>query len=137
MIVKLRLSARKPFYLPKSYNRVLQAFFYANVEPGFARFLHDHGYKLGKRSFKLFTFSRLLGKILQREPVRLIFAPSLELYFATPLLEVLKASAGGLLTGSPRLGETSLSLESLELVERAEEKAVFKPPRRDLLRPLY
>ena len=48
--------------LPVHYNHILQAFIYDNISPELATFLHEKGYIYGKRSFKLFTFSRLCGK---------------------------------------------------------------------------
>ncbi len=48
--------------LPINYNRALQSFIYRNITPELSNFLHNKGFKFDKRSFKLFTFSRILGK---------------------------------------------------------------------------
>jgi CRISPR-associated endoribonuclease Cas6 len=49
--------------LPIHYNQVIQGFLYSNLsDKDFRYFLHEQGFKNGKRSFKLFTFSRLHGK---------------------------------------------------------------------------
>lgn len=48
--------------LPIHYNYILQGFIYKNISNDrFREFLHNEGFKSGKRSFKLFTFSRLYG----------------------------------------------------------------------------
>jgi len=49
--------------LPIHYNHIIQGFIYNNIKNrDFREFLHEEGFKKGKRSFKLFTFSRLYGK---------------------------------------------------------------------------
>ena len=49
--------------LPLSYHHILQGFIYniLSAEPGYATFLHDHGYTDGNRPFKLFVYSLLEG----------------------------------------------------------------------------
>lgn len=48
--------------LPLNYQYALQGFLYRSLtETSFASFLHEVGFQKGKRTFKLFTFSRLFG----------------------------------------------------------------------------
>lgn len=48
--------------LPLNYQEYLQGLLYRSLrDPSFSSFLHDKGFQKGKRSFKLFTFSRLFG----------------------------------------------------------------------------
>ncbi len=48
--------------LPLHYQHLLQGLLYRSLEnEQLAAFLHDRGFRHGKRSFKLFTFSRLFG----------------------------------------------------------------------------
>ncbi|WP_228288235.1 CRISPR-associated endoribonuclease Cas6 [Thermosipho ferrireducens] len=49
-------------YLPFSYNRILQSLVlkWLNNEK-YAEFIHNEGFKFGKRKYKLFTFSKLFG----------------------------------------------------------------------------
>ncbi len=48
--------------LPLHYQHLLQGMLYRSLEnEQLAAFLHDKGFRHGKRSFKLFTFSRLFG----------------------------------------------------------------------------
>ena len=53
--------------LPKSYNHILQAFFYRNMDLLLSKFLHDIGFPYGKRRFKLFTFSKVIGKLQEKD----------------------------------------------------------------------
>ncbi len=48
--------------LPLSYNHLVQAMIYSNIDNSIAHWLHDRGFAFGKRRYKLFTFSRLLSK---------------------------------------------------------------------------
>jgi CRISPR-associated endoribonuclease Cas6 len=48
--------------VPVSYNYGVQSLIYKHIDEKLAAFLHDKGYVLGKRRFKLFTFSRIQGK---------------------------------------------------------------------------
>ncbi|HID41292.1 MAG TPA: CRISPR-associated endoribonuclease Cas6, partial [Pyrodictium sp.] len=42
MIIRIKLKAREQtVLLPKSYNHILQAFFYKNMDPYISKFLHD------------------------------------------------------------------------------------------------
>ena len=63
--------------LPLNYNHILQGFIYDNIaDKKIGGFLHNEGFTYEKRKYKLFTFSRLLGKykinnyykIIQYEP---------------------------------------------------------------------
>ncbi|MDK2900903.1 MAG: CRISPR-associated endoribonuclease Cas6, partial [Thermosipho sp. (in: thermotogales)] len=47
--------------LPIHYNHILQSIIINMIDSsGYRKFIHDEGYVLGKRKFKLYTFSRLL-----------------------------------------------------------------------------
>lgn len=58
----IELSSEKDFVIPIHYNYYVQSFLYKSISPKLARILHDHGFPIGKRRFKLFTFSRILGE---------------------------------------------------------------------------
>ncbi|AMX84676.1 CRISPR-associated protein Cas6 [Geobacillus subterraneus] len=52
-----------PVSLPLHYQHLLQGLLYRSLESErFATFLHEIGFRHEKRSFKLFTFSRLVGR---------------------------------------------------------------------------
>jgi CRISPR-associated endoribonuclease Cas6 len=48
--------------LPLHYNSEVQGLIYRNLDKALAKRIHDQGTPLGKRQFRFFTFSRLLGK---------------------------------------------------------------------------
>lgn len=48
--------------LPVHYNPVIQGFIYRNIDEILAEKYHSEGYRVGKRKFNFFTFSRLYSK---------------------------------------------------------------------------
>lgn len=67
--------------LPVHYNYALQGLIYASLDPVTAGQLHNKGYSSGSRTFRLFTFSALLGRrTLHRE--RVVYSGPVELYVA-------------------------------------------------------
>lgn len=74
-------------HIPIHYNHLIQGLIYNNIKPGLAEFLHKQGFMYEKRSFKLFTFSRLLGKArLHKESRSLIFQKGIiKLIISSPL----------------------------------------------------
>lgn len=62
MRLLLELCSENEFVIPIHYNYLIQSFIYSAISPELAEILHDYGFPLEKRRFKLFTFSRILGK---------------------------------------------------------------------------
>ncbi|MFZ5898199.1 MAG: CRISPR-associated endoribonuclease Cas6, partial [Bacillota bacterium] len=63
MQLTIHFSAPGPVALPVQYGRLLQGLVYRQMEnPVLRSYLHEQGFALGKRRFKLFTFSRLTGR---------------------------------------------------------------------------
>lgn len=60
--VHISFKLSEPLVLPVNYSHLLQAFIYQLLPKRDANFLHDHGYSHGKRSFKGFTYSRIMGR---------------------------------------------------------------------------
>lgn len=51
--------------LPIHYNHIIQGFIYKNIfDDNFREFLHEKGFELEGKSFKLFTFSQLQGNYI-------------------------------------------------------------------------
>lgn len=86
--------------LPLNYNRILQGFIYKNiVDRDLANFIHNKGFSYGKRSFKMFTYSRLSGlytidkknkKIIYQSPVQLVVSSCYEEFFIDLSVSLLK-----------------------------------------------
>jgi len=127
MIVRICLSADGIVKLPKSYNHLLQAFFYRNMDPALSRFLHDIGFVYGKRRFKLFTFSKVIGRLLGKDKKSglLFFEPQVSLYFASPLMDIVSSSAKTFLRRENLfIGKNKLSLESINIVKPQIEEDI-------------
>ncbi|ODN29653.1 CRISPR-associated endoribonuclease Cas6 [Fervidobacterium thailandense] len=69
--------------IPRHYNHIIQAVIFKMLEENYAKFLHDNGFRYGKRSYKLFTFSKLYGDFIEdRKTNELIYTKSARLYVA-------------------------------------------------------
>lgn len=73
--------------LPNHYNYHLQGLIYNTFSNELADKIHKEGFILGKRRFKLFTFSRILerGKLVKKNcHLNLMFGRSISFYFSSP-----------------------------------------------------
>jgi CRISPR-associated endoribonuclease Cas6 len=84
--------------------------------------LHNEGSKFEKRHFKLFTFSRLLGRFEPRGR-GIAFKGPISLWIASPLVKILESFASHLVKkGKVKLGDSYLRPTGVE-VSFAEEPA--------------
>jgi len=58
--LKMRMGSSSPA-IPIHYNYLIQAAIYAALPEEMAARIHNEGFTAGKRSFKMFSFSRLMG----------------------------------------------------------------------------
>jgi len=118
MHIEINFSAEKPFILPKSHNHILQGLVYSLLDPILRRKLHKEGYKYEKRKFKLFTFSRLLGKLkITKDGFE--FKPPVKLIISSPKDEILQSLAEGLLKKERFfLYKSEVFLESIAVLEK-------------------
>ena len=108
--------------LPLYYNHLVQSMIYSNISRELADLLHDKGFIHGKRSFKLFTFSRIVGKP-QISNGRIIFEGPTKLYVASPIERFIRELATTLLQrGNITLGDTNLSASSVAFPKYPEFK---------------
>ncbi len=63
MRININFYCDNEILLPIQYNHLIQSFIYNNIDKKIAKFLHQKGFELNKRNFKLFSFSRLNGKL--------------------------------------------------------------------------
>ena len=97
MRLKLTLQCvSKPAVIPVNYNYQFSAAIYLLLKfgsPEFSEFLHDNGYNIDNKNFKLFTFAVKLRKyeILQNCTFEgchfSLLSPLIELYISSPLVE--------------------------------------------------
>ena len=103
-----------------NYNHLVQAAIYRNVSPELARFLHDRGFLYGKRAFKLFTFSRLLGPYRVRGG-RIFFDGEVSLYVSSCVERFVKEIANSMVKrGFLLLGDSKWEVIGLEFPKRPE-----------------
>ncbi|MCX7942670.1 MAG: CRISPR-associated endoribonuclease Cas6 [Dictyoglomaceae bacterium] len=82
----------KDIILPCHYNYYLQTLIYSTFSSNIAKKLHDEGFLLGKRKFKLFTFSRILEKgkiIFKKDGTKFLnFGRKITFYFSSPIDDI-------------------------------------------------
>lgn len=115
---------RVPCPIPFSYAHALTAVIYGflnRASHDYARFLHDEGYRVGTKRFKLFTFSQLLIPQRRITPEAIIcLSEQITWQISSPTTEFMEHLAAGLL----QLGEMTLGTHRFDIV-RAE---VAPPP---------
>ena len=62
--IRHKIPQGQELVLPNSYHHILQSIIYTalDISPEFGQKLHNEGYKITNRSYKLFTFSEISGK---------------------------------------------------------------------------
>jgi CRISPR-associated endoribonuclease Cas6 len=101
---------------PLEYNHIIQGFIYRNIDETLASFLHDKGFITKGRSFKLFTFSRLLGKYrINRDKIE--FEKGFKFWIASPVDNLIESFASnlarkpGVLLGDEKFFVTSIEVK--------------------------
>ncbi len=109
-----------PVSLPLSYNHILQAALLAWLQDeNYTTFLHDVGYQREQRTFKLYSFSNLLGKhSVDKKAKRIRFDDTVTVYISSYMEEMGQYVRESLDEGRPlRLGNVMLPLEEAYVVE--------------------
>ena len=97
------------------YNREVQGMIYHNLDQSLAEQIHQHGTPLGRRSFKFFTFSRIMGQF-HRNGDRIFFNGPVKLHIGSVHQEILQSLAEHLLRNpSLRLGAQNCEIRSIEV----------------------
>ncbi len=122
-------SANNKFELPINYNHLITGLIYSTLATSshdFSSFLHDRGYKLGNKRFKLFTYSQLDFKDWKVKPgndcTKIVsFKPAAELLVSSPVKEFVNHLAQGLLNRDEfRLGKEEFWAESVEILKQPD-----------------
>ena len=125
MRILLRLFADQAIQLDYRYPLQLRALIYRLLPETYADFLHDTGFQYEKRTFKLFTFSRIFGKRLPGRSTNgkpLIFDKEAHFYLGSPILRILEYVANeSLKRGVLRLGSNQVYLKAIEV----EKEPIF------------
>lgn len=115
---------RDKIILPVHYNYHIHGLIYRTFSNELASRLHNEGFLVGKRPFKLFTFSRILekGKLVKKgKDAKLIFGRKISFYFSS-IVENIVADLGEM---SFRKREFSLCGQKIYL----SQLEVITPPR--------
>ncbi len=117
MRITFHLDADTPIALPRSYNHEIQGFIYKSLPKEDAQKLHENGFSYEKRTFKLFTFSRILGSYTidyKRQIITL--SPPITLKIASPIDWILQGMAEGLLQKRALfLGKNEITLTGIQV----------------------
>ena len=120
MRVLLKLINSGELEIPYQYNHMVESAIYSSISPVLANYLHAYGFIFGNRSFKLFTFSRLLGSYRQTSS-GLIFRGDISLLISSPISRFIVELANGLLKkGAISIGNRKLTLKSIYFPKRPE-----------------
>lgn len=119
--------------LPLQYNSLIQGLIYRNLDRALSDRIHDEGTPLGKRQFRFFTFSRLLGRYhINGESIE--FDGSVRVHVGSVHERVLESLAEHLLREpTVHLGKQPCELRSIE-VEALPE--IARPVRVRSLSPI-
>jgi CRISPR-associated endoribonuclease Cas6 len=114
-IVHFNSSGPDDALIPIQYNHLVQASIYSSLNRDMAEFLHDRGFPVDGRTFRLFTFSRLSGPY-RRDGPNLRFLGQISLQISSPVHAVIEELASTWLRlGSVQIGEARLAVDAVEL----------------------
>lgn len=112
------MDSENPVLLATNYQQQIQGLIYNLLtDPLMQAFLHDHGFDYNQRRFKLFTFSRLMGKsYFNQQDKTLRITPPVLLYISSPWTEFLENLANSLLArGFIQIGKNQLQVKEIKL----------------------
>lgn len=105
-----------PIILPIHHNAIIQSAIYSSLSPNLASFFHDAGYIIDKRQFKLFTFSRLLGKYtINTNDSTIEFESPIQLLISSPIHEFIHDLMENVLQRGMRFGNQFLTVNKIEI----------------------
>jgi len=124
--IKMRMDTSSPA-IPIHYNYLIQAAIYAALPEEMAARLHDEGFTAGKRSFKMFSFSRLMGRFtMDRNAGTISFPEEISFVITSPDIEFFLSLVNNLLTkGQLRLGRSLLLIDEVRFDEQVVEDEVL------------
>jgi CRISPR-associated endoribonuclease Cas6 len=131
MRISVQLTPHAPAVLPIHYGATLQGFIYRQLDATLANWLHSDAYTLVKRTYKMFTFSRLTAVNGGRYTVgkgQITFTGPFSFTLASVNSEVLRSLAERQLKApAVHLGPNLCTVQGIE---------VLKQPELDLTRPI-
>lgn len=126
MQIKISFISDNNIVLPIHYNRILQGFIYNNIDKNLADFLHEKGYVINNRVFKLFTFSRILTKG-KKEGSYLNFGNNIELMLASGVDNFSKSIVNTMIMSNELIiGKNLVKVNNIEMLDTKLEKTSLK-----------
>jgi CRISPR-associated endoribonuclease Cas6 len=106
----------------------LQGFIYDSISPKLARKLHDRGFPVGKRKFKLFTFSRILGEYsIDKRKGLIAFSSPFSLVVSSAMKDFIEEVAQELIRKeSARIASENVFFNSVEVSSLDIDKEKLK-----------
>lgn len=122
--VKVIFYSDKPVILPINYNHLLQSYVYNTLTPDLATFLHNEGFRVNKKVFKLFTFSKIFGKYKVNDKF-ISFSSPFYFYFSTPIQVLMDDYISeNFKREYVRIGNNKLDLQFVEFEEIPSKSSV-------------
>ena len=118
--------------LPINYNYQLAGVIYrflAESDPEYASFLHNEGYAVAEKRFKLFTFSQLMAERRRITGATIHFGSTLTWYVSSPVERFLSHFADTLLTeGRLSIGQHELRIRDVTVprIPRFQSEMYFR-----------
>ena len=132
MRIKILADVGEGITLPINYNHLLTSVIYrflAESNPEYASFLHDEGYGVDQKRFKLFTFSQLMAERRRITGDRIRFGSTLTWLVSSPVETFLSHFADTLLTeGRLTIGGHRLQIRDVTIprVPRFQSEMQFR-----------
>ena len=106
--------------MPVHYNQLLQGLVYHHLGQALADRVHTQGFQHEKRQFRMFTFSRLVGRTRLRRNANgtneLEFSGPVSFWLASPETEILESFASHIVrAGQVRVGDTECRVNAVEV----------------------
>lgn len=121
MELRIIFQSEDDIVLPTHYNHILQGFIYNNINADLAEFLHEKGYILKNRNFKLFTYSNILTKG-QVKNSKLFFGKNVEWVVKSPIPEFINSFGTYILQKDDlRLGNNKVTINQTLLSKQKVE----------------
>ncbi len=126
MQIKISFNSDKDIILPIHYNFLIQAFIYNNIDGKLATFLHDNGYMDNGRTFKLFTFSRILSRGKKVDD-KFNFGRKIQIIVSSPLDDFCKSIANFMLQSQDLyIGGNNINVDQIQIINNSVEKDEIK-----------
>ncbi|HLI46751.1 MAG TPA: CRISPR-associated endoribonuclease Cas6 [Geobacterales bacterium] len=117
MRLLIELNSERDLIIPIHYNYHIQSFLYNSISPKLAEILHNYGFPIEKRRFKLFTFSRILGEYqINKDEEKIVFSSPFRFIVSSVMKEFIEEIAEELIRReSVEILSQRVSLNSVEV----------------------